>query len=193
MLADRIDEVATQLATTPAAAREGLIQDDELLRLERYSRQCDLVSLTLEFDVIQAAGGLVPGRFLPVVAANIENGARYRFILPQDRTWDSTVEDFRQLVADQVGGDRVRENCSFRLTSVPVLTGLLLYKLDTIKLEAEEPALHAQICDYLSDNVWLGFVIRTNSDSNSDMILDPEHISRARDAFERMWSSGLAI
>jgi transcriptional regulator with XRE-family HTH domain len=193
MLADRIDEVATQLATTPAAAREGLIQDDELLRLERYSRQCDLVSLTLEFDVIQAAGGLVPGRFLPVVAANIENGARYRFILPQDRTWDSTVEDFRQLVADQVGGDRVREYCSFRLTSVPVLTGLLLYKLDTIKLEAEEPALHAQICDYLSDNVWLGFVIRTNSDSNSDMILDPEHISRARDAFERMWSSGLAI
>ncbi len=193
MLADRIDEVATELATTPAAAREGLIQDDELLRLERYCRQCDLVSLNLEFDVIQAAGGLVPGRFLPVVAANIENGARYRFILPQDRLWDSTVEDFRQLLADQVGGDRVRENCSFRLTSVPVMTGLLLYGLDIIKLEAEEPALHTQIRDYLSDNVWLGFVIRTNSDSNSDMILDPEHVRRARDAFDRMWSSGIAI
>ena len=193
MLADRINEVATELATTPAAAREGLIQDDELLRLERYSRQCDLVSLNLEFDVIQAAGGLVPGRFLPVVAANIENGTRYRFILPQDRAWDSTIEDFRQLVADQVGGDRVRENCSFRLTSAPVLTGLLLYRLDTIKLEAEEPALHAQIRDYLNDDVWLGFVTRTNNDSNSDMFMDPEHVGRARDAFERMWSPGLVI
>ena len=96
--------------STPAAAREGLMQDEELLRLESYCHQCDLVSLNLEFDVIQAAGGLVPGRFLPVVAANLEKGARYRFILPQDRRWDSTVEDFRQLVANQVGGDRVREN-----------------------------------------------------------------------------------
>ena len=34
MLADRIEEVAAVLAATPAAAREGLIQDDELLRLE---------------------------------------------------------------------------------------------------------------------------------------------------------------
>ena len=92
MLADRIDDVAAELAATPAAAREGLMQDDELLRLERYCHQCDLVSLNLEFDVIQAAGGLAPGRFLSVVAANLDNGARYRFILPQDRPLDDTVD-----------------------------------------------------------------------------------------------------
>lgn len=193
MLADRIDDVAAELAATPAAAREGLMQDDELLRLERYCHQCDLVSLNLEFDVIQAAGGLAPGRFLSVVAANLDNGTRYRFILPQDRSLDDTVDAFRQFLADQIGGDRVRENCTFRLTSIPVLTGMLLYRLDTIKLEAEEPALHAQIRDYLSDDVWLGFVIRTNNDSNSDMLMDPEYVSRARGAFERIWSSGLAV
>lgn len=192
MLADRIDDVAAELAATPAAAREGLMQDDELLRLERYCHQCDLVSLNLEFDVIQAAGGLAPGRFLSVVAANLDNGARYRFILPQDRPLDDAVDAFRLFLADQIGGDRVRENCAFRLTSMPVLAGLLLYRLDTIRLEAEEPALHAQIRDYLSDDAWLGFVIRTNNDSNSDMLMDPEYASRARGAFERMWSSGLA-
>lgn len=192
MLADRIDEVAAELATTPAAAREGLMQDDELLRLESYCHQCDLISLHLEFDVIETAEGLVPGRFLPIVAANLEKGARYRFVLPQDRPWNSAVEDFRQLVADQIGGDRVRENCSFRVTNTPVLTGLLLYRLDTVKLAAEEPALHAQIRDYLSDDVWLGFVIRTNNDSDSDMIMAPEYASRARVAFEHIWSSGLA-
>ena len=93
---------------------------------------------------------------------------------------DDTVDAFRLFLADQIGGDRVRENCAFRLTSMPVLAGLLLYRLDTIKLEAEEPALHAQIRDYLSDDVWLGFVIRTNNDSNSDMLMDPEYVSRAR-------------
>jgi transcriptional regulator with XRE-family HTH domain len=193
VLADRIDSVAKELAATPAAAREGLMQDDELLRLEGYCRQCDLVSLNLEFNIIQASGGLVPGRFLSVVAANLENEVPYRFILPQDRPWDETVEAFRQLLANQIGGDRVRKYCGFRGSAAPILTGILLYRLDTIKLEAQEPALHAQIRDYLSDDVWLGCVTRTNNDSNSDMLMDPEHVRRARSAFERMWSSGLAV
>ena len=193
MLADRIEEVAAELAATPAAAREGLIQNDELLRLERYCYQCDLVSLDLEFDVIPTASGLAPGRFLSVVAANLEHGAHYRFVLPQDRPWDPTVEAFRQLLADQVGGDRVRESCAFRLTAVPVLAGLLLYRLDSIRLGAEESALHAQIRDYLCDDVWLGCVIRTNNDSNSDMLMDPDYVRRARGVFERMWSSGVAV
>ena len=169
------------------------MQDEELLRLERYCRQCDLVSLNLEFDVIQAESGPVPGRFLSVVAANLENGASYRFLLPQDERWDDAVEACRQLLARQIGGDRVRENCSFRLTAAPVLTGILLYRLDTIRLAAEESALYAQIQDYLSDDVWLGCVIRTNSDSNSDMLMDPEHVRRARTAFNLMWSSSLAV
>jgi transcriptional regulator with XRE-family HTH domain len=193
MLADRIDEVAKDLAARPTSVREGLMQDDELLRLERYCRQCDLVSLNLEFDIIQGEGGPVPGRFLSVVAANLENGASYRFILPQDRSWDDTVGACRQLLTRQIGGDRVRENCAFRLTAAPVLTGILLYHLDTVRLEAEEPALHAQIHDYLSGDHWLGCVIRPNNDSNSDMLMDPEHVQRARKAFNLMWSSGLAV
>jgi hypothetical protein len=79
------------------------------------------------------------------------------------------------------------------VTSAPVLTGLLLYHLDIVKLAAEEPALHAQIRDYLSDDVWLGFVIRTNKDSDSDMIMAPEYADRMRVGFERMWSSGRTV
>jgi transcriptional regulator with XRE-family HTH domain len=193
MLGDRIDEVAKDLAARPTAAREGLMQDDEQLRLERYSRQCDLVSLNLEYDIIQTGGGPVPGRFLSVVAANLENGASYRFILPQDRPWDETVGACRQLLARQIGGDRVRENCAFRLTAAPLLSGILLYRLDLASLEADESALHAQIRDYLSDGDWFGCVIRPNDDSNSDMLMGPEYVRRARTAFERMWSSGIAV
>ena len=193
MLADRIDAVAGELAENQIAVRAGFMQDEELLRLERYCRQCDLVSLNLEFNVIQAESGPVPGRFLSVVAANLENGASYRFILPQDRRWDDTVGACRQLLARQIGGDRVREKCTFRLTSAPVLTGILLYRLETVRLAAEDSALYAQIQDYLSDDVWLGCVIGPNNDSNSDMLMDPAHVRRARNAFSVMWSSGLAV
>jgi len=193
MLADRIDEVADHLAAKPTGIGEGLMQDDELLRLEGYCRQCDLVSLNLEFDVIQAEDKMVHGRFLPVVAANLKAGVPYRFILPQGRPWNAPVEACRQLLAGQSGGDPVRQNCAFRVTSTPVLTGILLYRLDIVRLEAKEPALYAQIRDYLSDYDWFGCVIRPNHDSNSDMLMDPDHARRARDAFERMWSSGLAV
>jgi transcriptional regulator with XRE-family HTH domain len=193
VLADRIDAVARELAATSAAAREGLIQDDELLRLERYCLQCDLVLLNLDFNVINAASGSAPGRFLSVVAANLEKGTAYRFLLPQGEHWSGIIEDLRELLSDQIGGDRVRENCTFRATAAPVSSGMLLYQLDAIRLEVEEPALHAQICDYLHNEVWLGCVARTNSDSNSDMLMDPEHVSRARDAFARMWGSSLAV
>jgi transcriptional regulator with XRE-family HTH domain len=193
MLADRLDDVAGELAAKPAAARDGLMQDDEQLRLERYCLQCDLVSLNLQFDVIQAEGGPVPGRFLSVVAANLERDASYRFILPQDRSWDTTVEDCRQLLARQIGGDRVRESCAFRLTAAPLYTGIVLYQLDIARLETDEPALYAQICDYLSADNWFGCVIRPNNDSNSDMLMDPEYILRARKAFNLMWSSSIAV
>jgi transcriptional regulator with XRE-family HTH domain len=193
VLADRIDGVARELAATPAAAREGLIQDDELLRLEGYCLQCDLLSLTFDFNVIRAVGGSAPGRFLSVVAANLDRGTPYRFLLPQGEPWTAITEDFRQLLSDQIGGDRVRENCAFRMTTVPVASGMLLYQLDTIRLEAEEPALYALISDYLNGGSWLGCVSRTNGDSNSDMLMDPAHVSRARDAFAKMWASSLVV
>jgi transcriptional regulator with XRE-family HTH domain len=194
VLADRIDEVAKELASAPTASREGLLQDDEVLRLERYCRQADLVSLDLAFEVIHLEGvGLAAGRFLPVIAANLEKGASYRYLLPQDRKWDRTVEACRRFLADQIGGDQVRENCAFRLTAAPVFTGMTLYQLDTSSLKGEESALHAQIRDYLSDYDRLGYVITPNNDSNGDMLLDPVHARRARDAFEVMWSSGIPV
>jgi transcriptional regulator with XRE-family HTH domain len=195
VLADRINEVAEELACTPNVAREGLLQDDEVLRLERYCRQADLVSLDLEFEVIHVeGGGLAAGRFLPVVAANLKKGTSYRFLLPGDRgKWDTTVGACRRFLADQTGGDQVRENCAFRLTAAPVFTGVVLYHLEAIKLETEEPALHAQIRDYLTEDNRLGCIIRPNSDSNSDMLMNPAHARRAMDAFDVMWSSGAAV
>ena len=63
--------------------------------------------------------------------------------------------------AIEVGGVlRAMRNCSFRTTGAPIPSGILLYQLDVIRLEVEESALHAQIRDYLHDEVWPGCVAR---------------------------------
>lgn len=194
VLADRIDEVAAELASAPTATREGVLQDDEVLRLERYCDKADILSLNLEFDVIYLEEGIAAGRFLPVVAANLERGAEYRFLVPgPDPALESTVDACRRLLAEQVGGDRVRESCAFRRTASPPLVGVVLFQLDSVGLKAEEPALYWQISDYLSEGEWLGCIIRPNNDSNGDMLMDPPHVRRARTSFEALWSTAVAV
>jgi hypothetical protein len=103
------------------------------------------------------------------------------------------VEACRRLLAEQVGGDRVRDSCAFRRTTSPPLVGVVLFKLDSVGLKAEEPALYWQVSDYLSEGEWLGCIIRPNNDSNGDMLMDPTHVRRARSSFEALWSTAVAV
>lgn len=193
MITDRIDEVAAELATTPAAARGGLMQDDELLRLERYCCKADILSMNLEFEVIDIEGELAAGPFIRVMADNLGRSVPYRFLLPHDREWDVTVDACRRFLTAQVGGDRVRQGCTFRIATAPVLGGATFYNLDIGRLKAHEPGIHEQIRDYLSEDNWLGCILRSNDDSNSDMLMAPAHCRRAWAAFDRIWSSGTAV
>jgi predicted transcriptional regulator len=194
ILADQIDQVAAELAVAPAAAGEGLVQDDEMIRLERHCLRADIVSLDLEFDVIQVEGGVAAGRFLGVVASNLQLGSKYRFLVPGgDGSLEGTVNAFRELLIKQVGGDQVQENCSFRGTQTPLMTGTALYQLNVDVLELAEPVLHAQFSSHIDDEDWLGCVIRPNDDSNSDMLMDSTHIGRARAAFDALWMSAYPL
>jgi hypothetical protein len=186
VLADRVDDVARELAESETAGREGLIQQDELLRVERYCRQVDIISTDLSPNVIDLEGGdPVAGQFLQVVAANMAKGCKYRFLLAGIQ--DSAVTAFRRLLAAAVGGDHLHENCSFRRSSMPVLTGSGLYRLDTAGFEMEEPGLFAQFGKYLRDGAWLGYLNRPNDDSNADMLMSPAQNGQACEAFERLW------
>lgn len=194
VLADRINDVAAELTVAPTAAREGLVQDDEMLRLEGYCLHADILSLDLAFDVVQVKGGVAAGRFLNVVASNLLAGSRYRFLIPgEEQVPETTVSAFRSLLAHQVGGDQVHQNCAFRRTSTPLVIGVVLYQLDVAALQAREPALHAQFSSDMGEDHWFGCVIRPNADSNSDMLLDSRHLRHARSTFEALWASGQAL
>ena len=194
VLADRIDDVAGKLASAPTAIREGLAQDDEMLRLEKYCRQADIVSLDLALDVIPVKGALAAGRFLSIVADNLLDETKYRFLVPaEESVTDVKVAALRSLLAGKIGGDQVHEYCSFRRTDVPLLTGVVLYRLDVEVMQAKEPALYAQFSGDMDENHWFGCLIRSNPDSNSDMVLDSTHLRRAKRAFEALWASGQAL
>ncbi|MPZ82341.1 MAG: helix-turn-helix domain-containing protein [Actinophytocola sp.] len=191
VLADHIDVVARELAESRTAGVEGLIEQDEALRVERYCQQADIVATDLGPDVIAMPGGdAAAGQFFQVVTANLAKGCKYRFLLAGELgTRPEVVTRFRGLVAAVVGGDQLNENCSFRRTVLPVMGGAGLYRLDVAPLAMEEPALFTQFSKYLLNGTWLGYLIRPNQESNTDMLMSPSHTERACWAFDALWNA----
>jgi transcriptional regulator with XRE-family HTH domain len=191
VVADRIDAIARELGASPTAGREGLIEQDEVLRIERYCQGADIVTADLGPNIIDMAdGNAEEGQFFQVVAANLAKGCKYRFLLVGElSTRSEAVPRFRDMVAARVGGDQLNENCAFRRTSLPVIGGSGLYRLDAATMAVEEPALFAQFSRYLFNRAWLGYLNRPNSESNADMVMSPRFTERARSTFEALWGA----
>jgi hypothetical protein len=191
VLADRVNEVALELMNSSTAGREGLIEQDEVLRVERFCVQADIVTTNLSPNIIDMAGvDAVAGQFFQVVTANIAKGCQYRFLLVGVHT--EAVTRFREMVAAVVGGDRLNENCAFRRTAYPIMGSSGLYQLDTASLAMEEPGLFTQFGKYLLNDSWLGYLNRPNDDSNADMLMSPQNTERACGAFEESWAAAAA-
>lgn len=195
VIADRVDEVARELTKSPTAGAEGLIQQDEILRLELYCREVDIVGLSLEFDLIKTGSkDYVAGQFLHAVAVNLRKGTRYRFLLPNDYAdAGSAVQTLREFLARDVSADQLREYCLFRQARDCVLAGAGLYRLDLVGLEMEEPALFTQFHEYIDSEQRVGYLMRPNSDSGADMLMSSEHAARACAAFEALWESATQL
>lgn len=191
LLVDRIDEVATEILESRAAGIEGLVGQDEILRMERYCRQADIIATDLNPNVITLAGGeTVPGQFFKVVTTNLARGCSYRFLLAGELGMRSDVVlHFRDLIADAVGGDRLNENCAFRRTVFPALSGTGLYQLDAVPFALEEPWLFAQFSKFILNGTWLGYLNRPNDHSKADMLMSPDYTERACGAFEALWTA----
>jgi transcriptional regulator with XRE-family HTH domain len=191
LLVERIDDVANEISESRAAGIEGLIDQDEILRIERYCRRADIVATDLGPNIITVAGaGPVPGQFFQVVAANLSRGCSYRFLLGGELSMRSeAVIRFRELIAEAVGGDTLNESCSIRRTVISVMSGAGLYELDGPTFSMEEPWLFAQFGKYLLNGSWLGYLNRPNDDSTADMMMSPDYTERACKTFEALWQA----
>lgn len=191
LLVDRIDEVATEILESRVAGIEGLATQDEILRLERYCKQADIIATDLNPNVITLTGGeTLPGQFFNVVTTNLARGCSYRFLLSGELTIQSDeVRSFRSLIANAVGGDRLNESCTFRTTAIPVQTGMGVYHLDAVTFAVEEPWLFAQFSKFLLNGAWLGYLNSPNDHSNTDMLVSPDYTARLHNTFEILWNS----
>jgi transcriptional regulator with XRE-family HTH domain len=191
LLVDRINDVANEIVDSRTAGIEGLIDQDEILRIERYCMQADIVATDLGPNIIAMTDGeAVAGQFFQVVTANLARGCSYRFLLGGElSTRSDAVIRFRKLIADAVDGDRLHENCSFRRTVFPVMGGSGLYHLDTPTFALQEPWLFAQFGKYLLNGSWLGYLNRPNDDSSADMLMDPNYTELACGTFEALWNA----
>ena len=191
MLVDRINDVANEIVDSRTAGIEGLIDQEEIMRIERYCVQADIVATDLGPNIITVAGGeTVAGQFFNVVANNLARGCTYRFLLGGELSMRSdAVIRFRELITKTVGGDRMHEHCSFRRTVFPVMGGVGLYQLDTPTFSLQEPWLAAQFGKYLLNGSWLGYLNRPNDDSAADMLMSRDNTELACGTFEALWSA----
>lgn len=191
LLMERIDDVAHEIVDSRSAGLDGLIDQEEILRVESYCRQADIVATDLGPNIIAIAGDeAVPGQFFHVVAANLKRGCTYRFLLAGTLSMQSeVVTRFRELITRNVGGDRLHEHCTFRRTLYPVMGGVGLYLLDTPTLAMHEPALLNQFGKYVLNGGWLGYLNRANQDSTVDMLMSPDYTERACHTFEVLWQA----
>lgn len=189
VLTDRIDSVASELANARSAALEGLIEQDEIIRVERYCQQADIIATDLSPNIIDIAGGeAVAGQFFQVVVANLAKGCRYRFLLAGGLSMAvEKVAIFREMLIESVGGDRVNEHCAFRRTVLPVISGAGLYQLDIAAMAGEEPGLFNQFSGYILNGSGLGYLNSPNDDSKADMLMSQDSLSHTQRTFEELW------
>ena len=192
LLAERIEITAQRLGT---AVGEGLILDDEALRLERYCIAADIMPLNLGFNVISMDGGTAaPGQFLHTVAENLQKGCKYRFLLTGNPdAQDDLVPRFRSLLREHAGSDHVYQNCTFRRTEQSVMAYAVFYRLDVESLTHHEPLLYEQFAGYVDDDGQLGYVVRPNNESNLDMLMGSDRVRSARRAFGALWAGATQL
>jgi transcriptional regulator with XRE-family HTH domain len=200
-LAEQIDSTAQRLAGRNGS-HAGLLKDEETMVLEGYSVQTWILSMNLQYDIIQPDGEddtgenaeAAAGRFLPIVVKNLSRGARYRFLLPAAlRDWRPVVRSYRNILTRESTNPRlVINNCGFRTTSSPLIAGCGLYQLDLPRMEHENPVLLEQIRHVVRDG-WIGYVIPPSQELRADALLDAGHIDNARRAFADMWRKAQRI
>lgn len=185
----RVNEVASDLETRLSGV-EGLIELDDILRVEQHCVQADIVTADLEADIIFLEDDTAaPGPFFSVVVDNLSRGCTYRFLLVGEAaTQPRTVLRFQEMISDAIGGDKLYEYCFFRAATSPVTGVPVLYNLDISTLVATEPAIFSLVSKHLDDQTWLGYLNRPNDDSDVAELMSASHVKTTRDAFAFLWN-----
>lgn len=192
-LANQIDEIAKGVSFAGHQAGE-VISDNEMVRLERLSTHCKLITANLHHDLLSVEGVTVAGRFARVAAENIRNGCRYQYLLPRGVTesWDPLIHSYKKLLTEMgITADEMHQ-CQFLVTDESFFTGCYIYKLDLGRFIREEPIFYEVLRPYISDTNWIGFTRHQHSEtlSGPGLIYEKKSLESSIRAFDELWLEG---
>lgn len=172
----------------------GIISDTETGSLERYS---DLTRLILR-DFSYNMSDDTPGSFFPTVANNLSQGREYQYLLPENSRYDwyDIIGKYRNLLIEQTKSEvAILDNCTFKVTTAPIVCGCGLYNLEIGKLQQNDPVLYDYMIEngYINENGWFGYMIPPSVGGRGEPIMDKHHLSNAIESFEDLWQEAEPI
>jgi transcriptional regulator with XRE-family HTH domain len=193
-MADQLDVVtrdAIRSSSVGGQVLQGVVIDEELVRLEACALHADIVTIDLDANVIaMPAGQSAAGTFLEVVSVALERGCQYRFIVSSEpRTRDESIRGLRDLLREKVGEATVDRQCSIRRAVTPTLVGMGLYQLDTARLSTEDPSTFSQFQSDIDVDGWFGYLIRPMPAAGKDSVMNTRRRTTARALFKSLWAN----
>jgi transcriptional regulator with XRE-family HTH domain len=173
----------------------GVVHDNEIFTIEKYSEHTILARLRLDFQFDSSAGQPFRtspgGRFLPLIAKNLSEGRRYTYILPRDVCdWRQPVKEYRKVLSSMgVTDNDMKQRCKIGVTSAPVVAGCVLYRLDMDRLVTECPHLYQHLSlSVVRDRAgaWLGCTLPPSTRLQANPVMDSFHLEQSRTMIERI-------
>lgn len=190
-LSQRMDEAVERYVSDLSSQMlfAGSMSNPEVLEMERHSDEIQLFLRSFHYNMLDPQTE-TPGEFFTTVVKNLSQGRSYQYLLPSESgDWEPVVDSFRNLLIDNLPREAtVRNNCEFRITDIPTVTGCGLYRINMEELEAETPVLYdfIQEYDYCSDG-WFGYTSGPSESAQGTMVMDTEHLNSSLQLFERLW------
>lgn len=167
----------------------GTMSNPEVLALEESSVETRLFLKSFHYNMLDSQTE-TPGKFFTTVVKNLSQGRTYQYLLPADsKEWEPVVDSFRDLLVDNMHSEAtVRNNCEFRVTNTPTITGCGLYRLDTEELRSEYPVIYDFISEhgYCSDG-WFGYTVGPAESAQGTMVMDTDHLKESMNIFNYLW------
>lgn len=190
-LSERVDEEVKNYLSDLSSQKlfSGTMRNPEVLELERNSVKTRLFLKSFQYNMLDSQTE-TPGKFFPAVVKNLSQGRSYQYLLPAaGGDWEPIIDSFRELLVENLPSEAtVRNNCEFRVTDTPTVTGCGLYQLEMDDLQEETPILYDYIHehDYSSDD-WFGYTIGPSESAQGTMVMDTDHLYSSLQLFECLW------
>jgi transcriptional regulator with XRE-family HTH domain len=191
LLVERIEEAVDEASVMPIG---GVLTIDDAIKLERHALSTYVWNSRLAYDVVELPNGeLAAGRFAAVVAENLMSDPvqTYQFMIHDqpNQALAKSIHEFRRMLREDFGVPEERlKHCQFKKTTMPVIVGCCLYRLDMANLSVHEPALALAVADHVTVRGEIGYSCSADDNTRAETLLSPSRVQSSIPLFQSLWA-----